>query len=244
MKGVPSSAGSASRRENLFRAGGGTRIHRVFRGGFRHWRSDRMLRSQGKGFYRPSGAGFHGETEPSAHALGYHLSALRAWGHGLGRPKAAKAYRDWPRFFPVSFRDRSRSRRVERGFAGRAHRPPGACRSGSFVGWEQCPFATFCDFCGHSLGIEAEGSHAKARRREEGRGRGGCRSAKTSLVNETGRISKRWKQGDFGSATTDTLAASRLCGLSVSWPGAMERRSRPGVRGGRGSVAPPGAGCA
>jgi hypothetical protein len=167
MKGVPSSAGSASRRENLFRAGGGTRIHRVFRGGFRHWRSDRMLRSQGKGFYRPSGAGFHGETEPSAHALGYHLSALRAWGHGLGGREAAEVYRDRTGFFPVSFRYRrrcrSRSRRVERGFAGRAHRPPGVCRSGSFVGWEQCPFATFCDCAAILSGLRPKGL---TRRRE------------------------------------------------------------------------------
>jgi hypothetical protein len=26
----------------------------------------------------------HGEAEPSAYALGYHLSALRAWCHGAG----------------------------------------------------------------------------------------------------------------------------------------------------------------
>jgi hypothetical protein len=31
------------------------------------------------------GLGVHGGTEPSAHALGYHLSALRAWGWGLGQ---------------------------------------------------------------------------------------------------------------------------------------------------------------
>jgi hypothetical protein len=47
------------------------------------------------------------------------------------------------------------------------------CRAGSssaggvsvrrHVGWEQCPFATFCDFCGHPLGIEAKGFHAKPR---------------------------------------------------------------------------------
>jgi hypothetical protein len=30
------------------------------------------------------GLGFHGGTEPSAHALGYHLAALRACCHGLG----------------------------------------------------------------------------------------------------------------------------------------------------------------
>ena len=56
----------------------------VFRGvGF--WRSDRMLVvAREGGFCRPSGAGFHGGSEPSAHALGYHLTALRAWSHGLG----------------------------------------------------------------------------------------------------------------------------------------------------------------
>jgi hypothetical protein len=40
------------------------------------------------------GLGVHVGTEPSAYALGYRLTALRAWGHGLGRPKAAKVYRD------------------------------------------------------------------------------------------------------------------------------------------------------
>jgi hypothetical protein len=35
-------------------------------------------------------------------------------------------------------------------------------------GWEQLPFATFCDLCGHPPVIEAEGSHAKTRR---GKGR-------------------------------------------------------------------------
>jgi hypothetical protein len=108
-----------------------------------------------------------GGTEPSAHALGYYLAALRAWGHGLGRTEADKVYRDLIRFFLLSFRYRCRcrcrSRRVGRGVAGRAHRPPGVCRFGGFVGWEQCPFATFCDFCGHPPGIAAAGSHAKNR---------------------------------------------------------------------------------
>jgi hypothetical protein len=40
---------------------------------------------RGRGICRPSGAGLHGGTEPSAHALGYRLAALRAWGQGLGK---------------------------------------------------------------------------------------------------------------------------------------------------------------
>ena len=124
---------------------------------------------RGKGFCRPSGAGYHGGTEPSAHALGYRLTALRAWGHGLG-PEAGQVHRDRTRFFPVSSRYRcrcrcrSRYRRVMRGFVGRVHRPPGACRFGGFVGREQCPFATVCDFCGQPSVIEAKGAHAKTRR--------------------------------------------------------------------------------
>ena len=76
---------------------------------------------------------------------------------------AFAASRDRTRFFPVSSRYRSRYRRMMRGFVGRAHRPPGAYRFGGFVGWEQCPFATFCDFCGQPPVIEAKGAHAKTR---------------------------------------------------------------------------------
>ena len=37
------------------------------------------------GFLSPlPGLAVHWETEPSAHALGYHLSALRAWCRGDG----------------------------------------------------------------------------------------------------------------------------------------------------------------
>ncbi len=130
----------------------------------------------------PLGLGVDGGMEPSAHALGYRLTALRAWGHGSLRREAAWVFRDRTRFFSVSvryrYRFRSRYRRVRRGVAGWVRRPPGACRVGM-----------------------------------------------------------------LGMATTDTLAALRLCGLSASSSGAMKRRLDLGVRGGRGSVAPPGAGC-
>ncbi len=47
------------------------------------WR--RIRRSWGKGFCRPCrGWVFIRGMEPSAHALGYRLTALRAWGHGFG----------------------------------------------------------------------------------------------------------------------------------------------------------------
>ncbi len=61
----------------------------VARGVFRFWRSDRMVVFVwGEGFCRPCrGWVFMGGMEPSAHALGYHLTVLRAWGHGLGRPE-------------------------------------------------------------------------------------------------------------------------------------------------------------
>jgi hypothetical protein len=39
----------------------------------------------GRGSVAPAGAGYSRGTKPSAHALGYHLAALRAWGHGLGK---------------------------------------------------------------------------------------------------------------------------------------------------------------
>jgi len=38
-----------------------------------------------------------------------------------------------------------------------------ACRFVGFVGWEQCPFATFCGFCGQPPVSEAKGAHAKDR---------------------------------------------------------------------------------
>jgi hypothetical protein len=63
------------------------------------------------------------------------------------------------------------------------------CRSGSssagdvsvgrHVGWEQCLFATFCDFCGHPPGIEAKGAHEKTRRTGRGRGSQGMTRAGT-----------------------------------------------------------------
>jgi len=67
---------------------------------------------------------------------------------------------------------------------------------GGFVGWEQRPFATFCGFCGQPPVIEVKGL---TRRREDAK-----------------------KGGEVGwSAKTDTLVASRLCGLSVSRSGAF-----------------------
>ena len=61
-------------------------IRFVFRGLVEFWRSDRVLVvAREGGFCRPAGAGFHGGTQPSAHALGYRLTALRAWGHGLAQ---------------------------------------------------------------------------------------------------------------------------------------------------------------
>jgi hypothetical protein len=90
-------------------------------------RSDAGFRG-GKGICRPCRGWFSmGGTEPSAYALGYHLSALRAWGHGFGGREAAEVHRDLTRFFLLSFRYRCRSRyrRVGRGFAGRVARMPG-----------------------------------------------------------------------------------------------------------------------
>ncbi len=89
-------------------------------------------------------------------------------GRGLGKPELSQVNQDATRFFAVSFRYRCRcrcrSRRVRRGFAGRVHRSPGACRFGGFIRWEQCPFATFCDFCGQPPVIEAKGARTKTRR--------------------------------------------------------------------------------
>ena len=43
-----------------------------------------MIAFVGEGVLSPlPGLGVHGGTEPSAHALGYRLPALRASGHGL-----------------------------------------------------------------------------------------------------------------------------------------------------------------
>jgi hypothetical protein len=106
----------------------------LFRGPGR-WRRDRAPAFVGEGVLSPlPGLAVHGGTEPSAHALGYHLTALRAWGHGFGGREAAEVYRDRTRFFSVSFRDRcrcrSRYRRVRRGVAGRVARTQGACLVG------------------------------------------------------------------------------------------------------------------
>ena len=57
----------------------------VFRGLVELWRSNPLFAVAREGVsVAPLGLGFHSRTEPSAHALGYHLSALRAWSHGLG----------------------------------------------------------------------------------------------------------------------------------------------------------------
>jgi hypothetical protein len=74
------------------------------------------------------GLAVHGGTEPSAYALGYHLAALRAWGHGFGGCEAAEVYWDRIWFLPLGFRYRSRSRyrRGWRSLAGRVPRPLGA----------------------------------------------------------------------------------------------------------------------
>jgi hypothetical protein len=58
----------------------------VFPGPVGRLRGDRTLAFMGEGVLSPlSELGVHGGTEPSAHALGYHLAALRAWGHGSGQ---------------------------------------------------------------------------------------------------------------------------------------------------------------
>jgi hypothetical protein len=47
-------------------------------------RSDRMLVVAREGVLSTlSGAGSHAGMEPSAHAPGYHLTAIRAWVHGF-----------------------------------------------------------------------------------------------------------------------------------------------------------------
>ena len=51
-----------------------------------------MMAVVGEGVPSPlPGLAIHGGTEPSAHALGYCLSALRALGHGLGGCSKKKA---------------------------------------------------------------------------------------------------------------------------------------------------------
>ena len=66
-----------------------------------------------------------------------------------------------------------------------------------------------------------------SRRENEFRAGGGCRGRgpvvrrRRRWWNEAGRISNRWNQLDTRWATTDTLAASRLCGLSASCSGAF-----------------------
>jgi hypothetical protein len=134
-----------------------------------------------------------GGTQPSAHALGYRLTALRAWGYGLG-PEAAQVHRDRTRFFPVSFRyrcrSRSRSRRVWRGVAGRPSRPMGACRVGS-LRMATGSVAMELDLRGRSRSSRlrvrfhstAEMAHAKTRRREGGSGRDPVRVGFVSVVD-------------------------------------------------------------
>jgi hypothetical protein len=199
----------------------------------------------GEGVLSPLRGWFFWGTEPSAHALGYRLTALRAWGHGLGRAEAAQVHRDRTRFFSVSSRYRcrcrSRYRRARRGVAGRVHRPPGACRFGGFVGWEQCPFATFCDFCGQPPVIEAKGAPAKPRRREEGRGGG-------SSFGDDG--TREMRPGGFqtggprGTSEWRRQTPWRLRGFAASLirvPGrfrALEKGADVGVRAGEGVLSP------
>ena len=150
MKGIQTSAGSASRSDNEFRVGGGARedIRRTLLFVLLRDLSvscSGVLSSSGdaiecsclcvvRGSVAPLGLGDHGGTEPSAHALGYHLTALRAWGHGSAGREAAEVCSDRTGVFPVSFRYRcrfrSRYRRVGRGVAGRVARTQGACLVG------------------------------------------------------------------------------------------------------------------
>ncbi len=70
-------------------------IRFVFLGFGERWRGDRMLAVAREGDLSPRwGFGFMGEKEPSAHALGYLLAALRAWGHGLEKGRRARALRE------------------------------------------------------------------------------------------------------------------------------------------------------
>jgi len=172
------------------------RLVRLVFGGVGFWRGrGNGGARRGEGFCRPAGAGFRRGDGTQRSRAGLLSGGPPGVGPWSGKTEAAKVHRDRTRFFPVSFRYRCRYRCVRRGFVGRAHRPPGACRSGSFVGWEQCPFATFCDFCGYPPVIEAKGAHAKARRREGGGGRDpvwvGFVSVVDLLVGQRRRVEPR-----------------------------------------------------
>jgi hypothetical protein len=108
--------------------------------------------------------------EPSAHALGYRLTALRAWGQGLG-PESAQVHRDGTRFFPVRSRCRCRCRyryrRVMRGVAGLAHCPPGSCRFGGMSDGNSVLLRLSVIFAAILPGLRPKGL---TRRREDAKG--------------------------------------------------------------------------
>jgi hypothetical protein len=124
-----------------------------------------------RGSVAPLGLGSHRRRPPTADAVGYCLSALRAWGHGLGGREGAEVCRDRTRFFPMGLRYRCRYRRVWRGVAGRVRRPRWACRIGRLRRMGTASFfRRLAIFAAILLGLRPRG---RTRRREDAKTRSG-----------------------------------------------------------------------
>ena len=146
MKGIPTSAGSASRRENEFWAGGGHAKASGVPGRCWDLENDRMLAVAREGVLSPLRGWFSWGDETQRSRAGLPSDGPPGLGPRLGGngdvnvccPGELSRRGGWR--WSLSPRE-----------------------EGGFAGWEQHPFATFCDFCGHPHGIEANGSHAKNR---------------------------------------------------------------------------------
>jgi hypothetical protein len=167
MKGIPTSAGSASRCESDSLAGGGARRHQVFRGVVGLWRSDRMLAVAREGDLSPLRGWFSWGDGTQRSRAGLSSDGPPGPGPWPGKTRSCQGVSGsnpvlLPEFsIPMPMPIPTRAARGCRAGSLSA----GACRFGGFVGWEQCPFATFCDFCGGPPVIEAKEAHAKNRRR-------------------------------------------------------------------------------
>jgi hypothetical protein len=168
MRGFPNSAGSVSRRENEFRAGGGTRRHQLLRGVVGLWRRDRMLVVARKGgFCRPAGAGLSWGDGTQRSRAGLPSDGPPGLGLRRGENRSCQGVsgsnmvllREFSIPMPIPIPIPTRAAR----FCRAGSSSVGVVSARRYVGWEQCPFATFCDFCGQPSGIEAKGAHAKNR---------------------------------------------------------------------------------
>ncbi len=142
----------------------------VFRGVGERWGGDRTLEFTGEGDLSPLRGWFSwgdGTQRSRAGLSSGGPPGLEPW---FGKTRSCQGVSGSN---PVLLREFSIPMPMPMPIPRRAAR---VCRAGSssaggvsvrrHVGWEQRPFASSCDSCGHPPVIEAKGSHAKTRRRE------------------------------------------------------------------------------